>query len=71
MNKAEFSAILSLLETLNIDLKSGDYRCVVEALSDEYKFDDNKNRCFTTSENCGECISRWIRTAEEAQNERR
>lgn len=71
MNKAEFSAILSLLETMNIYFKSGDYRCVVEALTDEYQYDDNKNRCFTTSENCGECISRWIRTAEEAQNERR
>lgn len=64
MNKAEFSAILSLLETLNIDLKSGDYRCVVEALTDTYQFDDNKNRCFTTSENCKDCIQRWLSARE-------
>ncbi len=64
MNEAEFNAILSVLETMNIYFKSGDYRCVVEALTDEYQYDDNKNRCFTTSENCKDCIQRWLNARE-------
>jgi hypothetical protein len=63
MKKKDFDNNIFLLEFFNQSLRQGEYRCVIETLTSEYQYDEDKNRCFIVSENCSECISRYFQEA--------
>lgn len=65
MKKKDFDNNIFLLEFFNQALKQGEYRCVIETLTSEYQYDEDKYRCFTTSKNCKECIAKHFQKAVE------
>lgn len=65
MNKKDFDNNIFLLEFFNQVLKQGEYRCVIETLTSEYQYDEDKYRCYITSKNCKECITKHFQKAVE------
>ena len=55
-NVCEFDMLLNI----NYEIMDGK-KCIIEAITNEYQYDDNKNRCFSSSDrNCSKCIQKWL-----------
>ena len=49
-----------MLSALNYEIKGG-MKCVIEALTGEYQYGENKDRCIASEDcNCDACIREWL-----------
>lgn len=55
---------------LNENIMSGDYKCIKEALTGEYQYDErDRCRCVCSSKRCEYCIQKWLNEEEnESEN---
>lgn len=49
-----------MLSAINAEIMGG-MKCVIEAMTGEYQYGENKERCIASSDrDCDECIRNWL-----------
>ena len=48
-----------MLNALNVEMMSG-MKCVIEAMTGEYQYSEDNERCIASFSDCDECIQKWL-----------